>query len=367
MQRIYRLFALLLAVGFVATGCDSGSGIPDDLGQNTTISFERSALSAPEDTGSVSFAIVVNDPGFKEFTVELVRTGGTVSPGDVDAPESTTITFPESSTSGQTFTYTIDVSDDDLYNEGDETVTYELQSPSDAALGETTSFTFTVEENDIAEEPQTIDNARSQSLGASVTVRGVVTRKEGDNVFIQDESGPTGASGIVVRDTGDPDDPDDSGLSGAYDAGDIQPGDEIQATGELGAFSGLLQVSGDVSYIQIERDAEGLPAAQSVTVDELLTNGEDYESERLEITGLTIDADGDTEFGSNANYDASDASTTSSITLRVTDDSFYVDEPIPTSAVTFTGVLGQFNFGFGGAREPDTGYQLLPLAEGDLE
>ena len=363
MQRIYRLFALLLAVGFVATGCDSGSsGIPDDLGEGTTISFERAALSAPEDTGSVSFDIIVDDPGYKEFSVELVRTGGTVNPGDVDAPETTTITFPQSSTSGQAFTYTIDVTDDDLFEEGDETVTYELQAPSDASLGETTSFTFTVEENDIADEPQTIDNARSQSLGAMVTVRGVITRKEGSNVFIQDESGPTGASGIVVRDESD------GGVAESYDADDLQPGDEIQVTGELGAFSGLLQVSGDdVTYIQIERDAEDLPPAQEVTVDELTSNAEDYESERIEITGLTIDPDGDAEFGSNANYDATDASTASSITLRVTDDSFYAGEPIPTTAVTFTGVLGQFNFGFGGAREPDTGYQLLPLVEGDLE
>jgi uncharacterized protein YdeI (BOF family) len=365
MQRIYRLFALLLAVGFVAVGCDSGSGIPDDLGEGTTISFERSALSAPEDTGSVSFDIIVDDPGHKEFTVELVRTGGTVNPGDVDAPETTTITFPQSSTSGQAFPYTIEVTDDDLFNEGEETVTYELQNPSDASLGETTSFTFTVEENDVADDPQTIDNARSQSLGAMVTVRGVITRKEGSNVFIQDESGPTGASGIVVRDESE------NGVAESYDAGDLQPGDEIQVTGELGAFSGLLQVVGteemDVTYIRIERDADALPPAQSVTVDELINNGEDYESERIEITGLSIDPDGDTEFGSNANYDATDASTAASITLRVTDDSFYAGEPIPTTAVTFTGVLGQFNFGFGGAREPDTGYQLLPLVEGDLE
>lgn len=364
MQRIHRLLALLLAVGLVATGCDSSTGIPDDLGQSTTVSFERAELSAPEDIGdSVSFDIIVEDPGYKEFAVELVRTGGTANPDEVDAPETTTITFPQSTTSGQTFTYTIDVNDDNLFNEGDETVTYELQSPADASLGDITSFTFTIEENDIADEPQTIDNARSQSLGATVTVRGVVTRKEGSNVFIQDESGSTGVSGIVVRDQSD------GGVAEAYNAGDIQPGDEIQVTGELGAFSGLLQVSGaDVTYIQIERDAEGLPTPQTVTVADLLNGGgEDYESEWVTITDLIIDPDGDATFQDGTNYDITDSSTTNSAALRIIDESFYVGEPIPSSAVTFTGVVSQFNFGFGGARGPDDGYQLFAIVEGDLE
>ena len=361
MYTVYtRILVLLTAVALLAA-CDTGSA-PSDLGTNTTVSFSDATRTVSEDEGTVSFSVTVSDPGYKEFSVQLVRTSATLGADEFDAPETVTIDFPTSVTSGETFSYEIEVFDDDLYLEDDETITYELQSPSNASLGEASTFTLTVEDDDIVDPPQTIIDARQQSLGTEVTVRGIVTRKEGSNVFIQDESGPTGASGIVVRDG------DEGGLADAFDAGDIQPGDEIQATGELGAFSGLLQVSGDVSYVQIARDSQTLPPAQSVTVADLVNGGaEDYESELVRIEDLTIDPDGDTEFGENANYDATDASTTQDIAVRVTDDSFYAGQPVPTTAVTLTSVVGQFNFGFGGARGPDTGSQLLPLVEGDIQ
>lgn len=361
MYTVYTRIACLFAAVALLVGCDSGSA-PDDLGTNTTVSFTETSLTASESDGSVTFSVTVSDPGYQEFSAELVRTSTTLGPEEFSAPESISIDFPISVTTGEEFTYTIDLVDDDLFLEGDETITYELQSPSNASLGDAASFTLTVEEDDVVDPATPISTVREQALGAEVTVRGVVTRKEGGNVFIQDDSGTTGASGIIVRDT-------DDGLADAFDAGDIQPGDEIQATGELGAFSGLLQVSGDaVSYVQIARDSQDLPPAQSVTVADLVNGGaEDYESELVQITDLTIDAGGDTEFGSDANYDATDASTTQDITVRITDDSFYAGQPVPTSAVTVTSVVGQFNFGFGGARGPDTGYQLLPLVEGDIQ
>jgi len=356
-----RAFVLLAALAIFA-GCDSAS-VPNDVGSDSTVSFTSASETVSEDEGSVTFEVTVNDPGFTTFSVELVRSGGTLSTSDVDAPETMTIEFPESVTSGETRTFEIDINDDDFFDEGDETITYELQDGNGVNIGDTPSFTLTVQENDnIPTEDQgaeSIDNARAQSLGADVIVRGIVTRKDGSNIFIQDDSGPTGASGIVVR---------DEDLADAYDAGDIQPGDRIHAVGELGAFSGLLQVSGDVSFYELERDSYDTPAPQAVTVDDLLDGGaENYESELVTITDLTIDGDGSSTFEEDTNYDASDASTSSNITLRVIDDSFYVGESIPSSAVTYTGIVGQFNFGFGGARGPDTGYQLQPILDGDLE
>ena len=47
----------------------------------------------------------------------------------------------------------------------------------------------------------TINEARNQGVGTEVTVDGTVTRAFGNFVRFQDESGPTGASGLVVRQT----------------------------------------------------------------------------------------------------------------------------------------------------------------------
>lgn len=362
MINVYTRILVLFAAFALFAGCDSGS-VPSDVGNDSTVSFDTATATIAEDGGSITFDIVVNDPGFKAFTIDLVRTSSELSAADVDAPETTTIEFPESVTSGESRTFEIEINDDDFFDEGSETITYELQNGSGVGIGDVASFILTVEENDEipAEQAnaQAIANARAQALGADVIVRGIVTRKDGGNIFIQDESGDTGASGIVVR---------DFDLADAYDAGDIQPGDRIHVAGELDAFSGILQISGGVDFYELERDAYETPAPQSVTVDDLLDGGgELYESELVTIADLTVDGDGSSTFEDGTNYDATDASTTSDITLRIIDDSFYVGESIPTSAVTYTGIVGQFNFGFGGARGPDTGYQLQPILEGDLE
>ncbi len=205
----------------------------------------------------------------------------------------------------------------------------------------------------------TINQVRQESNGTSVFTLGVVTRVDGQNVFIQDESGPTGASGIVVRNGDLADDVRDGGI-------DPNPGDRIQVSGELGAFSGLLQISSNVQYT-VDQTGVGLPSPQSVSVSDLLNGGgEDYESELITISGLTVDGGGDSNFQGGKNYDATDSSG-DTVTLRISDNSFYVGEPIPGGSVTFEGVLSQFNGGFGGAREPDEGYQTLPLIDGDLE
>jgi uncharacterized protein YdeI (BOF family) len=360
MQRFHLSLFVLLLTGLVLAGCDSSTGIPDDLGSNSQVGFASSDTTVSEDAGTVTIDVTATDPGYKTFSVQAVLTDqGTLGPNDFDGPESVTLNFPQSTTSGGSQSFTVSIVDDNLFLEGDETVVYELQGADGVALSETTTFTLTVEDDDTVGAPQTIETARSQALGDAVTVRGIVLRKDGSNVFIQDDSGPTGASGIVVRD-GD--------LADAYEAGDIQPGDLLQAEGELGAFSGLLQVSGDVTYYELERDTQALPDPQTVTVADLLNGGgEDYESEWVTITDLTIDPDGDATFQDGTNYDVTDSSTMNSTALRIIDESFYVGEPIPSGAVTFTGVVGQFNFGFGGARGPDDGYQLFAIMEGDLE
>lgn len=360
MQSFYKPLLFLLAM-VVVVGCDSGT-VPADLGTSTSVTFTDNGAIVDEDAGTVEFEIRVTDPGFKPFSVQLAQVQNEFSGDEIDAPASMAIQFPESTTSGETRTFEIEIEDDNLFNEGDETIVYELTDNNNTALGDTTTFVLQVRENDVVADALPIAEARDRALGDSVAVRGVVTRKEGDNVFIQDDSGTDGATGIVVRDTGD------DGLADQFDDGDVQPGDLIQVSGDLGAFSGLIQVSSNVTFVQVERNTQGLPTPTTITVADVIDGGgEDYEGEYVTIAGVTIDPDGDETFGENANYDITDSSTSETTTMRITDDSFYNGEPIPTGTVTVTGVLSQFNFGFGGARGPDFGYQLIPLVDGEIE
>jgi hypothetical protein len=56
------------------------------------------------------------------------------------------------------------------------------------------------------------------------------------------------------------------------------------------------------------------------------------------------------------------------MTLRTPNagDTEIVGKDIPGGSFVFEGPLGQFNGGFDGADEPDSGYQLAPVARGDV-
>lgn len=201
-----------------------------------------------------------------------------------------------------------------------------------------------------------IAEARAQSDGTRVTVEGVFTRIEGSNARIQDPSGPTGASGIVVRsDT----------LEMNIEDGEVETGDRLRVTGTLDSYNNLKQINADqgpLSFEIVEEDA-GLPDAQNVSVAQFVENGEDYESELVRVEGLTIDPGGDDTFaagGSEGNYPVTGPNG-NTVTLRIPGGSFYGGEPIPEGEVTFEGVAGQFSFD-----DPDSGYQLLAIEEGAL-
>lgn len=223
-----------------------------------------------------------------------------------------------------------------------------------------------LEEGDVASPAQdaiTIAEVRNADIGTNVTTTGVFTRIEGSNARIQDTSGPTGASGIVVR---------ADALEEAVANGDVEAGDRLLVSGPVDEFNELLQLNddsdaGSVSFEVIEEGA-GLPDAQAVTVGEIATSGEDYESELVHIEGLTIDPDSDSDGdgifnggGAEGNYLANGPDG-NAITLRIPGDSFYAGQPIPEGAVTFEGVLGQFGTG-----DPASGYQLLAILDGAIQ
>jgi hypothetical protein len=186
-----------------------------------------------------------------------------------------------------------------------------------------------------------------------VTVEGIVTRAKGAFAYIQDET-----AGLAIRQP-----------AGAFfddvAAGTITEGTELLITGTLSAFRGLLQINED-DLTSYEVLGQGdVPDPQEITLDELISNGEEYESELVSVEGLTTDATG--TFSASTSYDVSDSTTPLSDNniLRVpnADDSDVDGTDIPADQFVFTGVVGQFTFD-----DPaTTGYQLLAIEESDIE
>ena len=211
---------------------------------------------------------------------------------------------------------------------------------------------------------QPINEARQQGTGSEVTVEGTVTRAYGDFVRLQDDSGPTGASAIVIRQT-------DGSNSADFQAdiadGTIQPGTTLEVTGATSAFYGLIQINNDDLAGYTVQGQGTPPAPQSVTLAELKQNGEDYESELLRLTGLRFSgASG--SFQNGTTYTVTDGDGTA-LEFRVQDaqETDLGGDPIPQGVFDYEGVLGQFHGQDLGSNPPDEGYQLIPVRASDLQ
>ncbi|WP_233992726.1 endonuclease [Salinibacter altiplanensis] len=189
----------------------------------------------------------------------------------------------------------------------------------------------------------TINEARQQGAESSVTVEGTVTRAYNDFVRLQDDTGPTGASALVVRQS-----------SGAFhddvQDGTISRGASIQVSGTLSEFNGLLQINGeDLSSHSVEGNP-GVPEPQDVTLSDIRTNGEDYESELVRITGIQFqDASG--AFDNQTSYTVMKGRETLTYRVQGTDETNFGGRPIPSGQFDYEGVTGEFQ----------GEYQLLPI------
>ena len=205
----------------------------------------------------------------------------------------------------------------------------------------------------------TIDEARSQGVGATVTVEGTVTRALGAYVRLQDNSGPTGASAIVIRQTSGP-------FNDDIADGTIAAGTQLQVSGEISEFpesNGVLQIDGSDLTDYTVQGPGSVPAPQEVSLATLRSNGEEYESELVTVSGASfLEAEG--AFSTNTSYTATDGSGTETfaqgtLTVRVqgTDESALGGEEIPAGTFDYTGVVGEF---YGQ-------YQLIPVQPSDIE
>src|SRR5690606_24535335 len=127
----------------------------------------------------------------------------------------------------------------------------------------------------------TIAEARAAGPGTTVTVEGTVTRAKGAFTYFQDAT-----AGLIIRQT-----------SGDFfdDVADgtITTGTRISVTGTLSEFRGLLQINqqnaeeNDLDSYSVVSQGNSV-SAQTITLQELIDNGEDYEAELVRVTGLTV-------------------------------------------------------------------------------
>lgn len=369
MLRRVRLAVLLLAVGALAIGCDGfETGTPpnsvvDETG--TVVQFADAGASVGEtDTATVRVELTTPQPIQSEISVEVLFAEPSSSAkredfGDAfsaDAPVrelTRTVTFPSGSDDGTVQSVAFTELEDDVppQEEGLETAIFKLQQLNDpsgvASLGERGRFDLLIGLLDI-------DGARRQgAAGNFIATQGIVTRAQGAFTRVQDETG-----GLVIRQTG-------GAFNEAVSSGDIRRGDLILVTGTTSFFSGLQQINEEeLSNFTVVSRNNSLPDPATLTVAEVLADGEQYESELVRVEGLTTDATG--SFGGSTSYTVSDG--TASMTLRTPNagDTEIVGAEIPSGTFVFEGPLGQFNGGFGGADAPDSGYQLAPVGRGDV-
>jgi phosphatidylserine/phosphatidylglycerophosphate/cardiolipin synthase-like enzyme len=164
-----------------------------------------------------------------------------------------------------------------------------------------------------------IATARTQPLGSTVTVRGVVTNGSELGIirYLQDAT-----AGIGLYDN-------------ANTAG-LQRGDSVEVTGVLFDFNGLLEIS-PITSINLISSGNNLPNTQTTTIPSL---GESLEGELVKINNVSFVNAGAT-FSGNQSYGFT--SGVQQATIYVRTGSPLIGQLIPFGAVNLTGVCSQFN------------------------
>lgn len=179
----------------------------------------------------------------------------------------------------------------------------------------------------------TISEARTKSIGTTVTVTGIVTNGSelGAIRYLQD-----GTAGIAAY--------------GYNELSSIKRGDSIVITGDLSDYNSLLEIS-PISSVNLISSNHPLPDPVVLTPSQL---SDTYEGQLVRIEHAVFDLAGQT-FAGKTNYSFTANGQTGEI--RISDNSSpLVGTVIPSGEVTITGLLGQYV----------NTYQVLPRDENDL-
>lgn len=374
MRFRFRLCAIvLLAAGTVLwAGCDSGGTAGADARIPSVQFASGGAGAVPTDT-TVNIDVTLSDSVGASVSVEVLYANGASSTnyGDIGGYDSLgttakTVTFSGDAGPGAQQSVEVGVVDADLSKGSKEAffALQKLESEGTVEIGEPREFSLSIGAKPIAEARAEGRQALINGNQVTVTIRGTVSRAFGGYARLQDDSGPTGASGMVIRQVG-------GGLTDQFQQdisdGVIQPGTELLLTGTLSQFSGLLQINGDdlSSYSVISQGNP--PEPQTVTLDDISApGGEDYMSELIRVEGLSfLDSDTSDTFQGGTTYTVMNAEGTEFMfRIQGSDETNIAGTPIPNGTFTYEGILGQFNV-FGGV-DADEGYQILPMQASDV-
>ena len=361
----------LIAVTVLWVGCDSsGTGVDS---ARPAVQFSSGGTGGVPTDSIVEMGVTLTDSVGAEVSVEVLFAAEASSAsladvgsfGESSTPPKETVEFPETAGPNATETLRVNIAEADL-SEGSKEAFFALQgleSEGNVEIGSPREFSLSIGAKPMAEARAEAREALRNDQQVTVTVRGTVTRAFGAFVRFQDDTGPTGASGLAIRQTfGELSEDFQQDIAD----GVIEPGTELLVSGSVSQFSGLLQINNeDLGSYDIVAQGEP-PAPQLVSLGDIMApDGEEYMSELLRVEGLSFpNASG--SFESGTTYTVEDEEGTS-FEFRVQDDdeTNVIGEPIPDGTFDYEGVLGQFNV-FSGV-DTDEGYQFIPVQPDDIQ
>ena len=143
---------------------------------------------------------------------------------------------------------------------------------------------------------------------------------------------------------------------------DLTVGDEVHVMGVTDEYNGKFEIIVESEDGVTNMGPGVLPAVQLITVSDLETNGEEYESELIQILSVGIVTGDWPDEGSSSNLTVTDDGSAMT-TMRIDSDTEIDGSPEPSWPQNVTGVAGQYDFS-----EPfDSGYQLMPRFITDFE
>ena len=191
-------------------------------------------------------------------------------------------------------------------------------------------FTFVIALSSLSIGAQTIQQVRNMSVGATVTVKGVVSNGSelGSIRYIQDAT-----AGIACY---------------GNNLSSVALGDSITATGVLFDFSGLLELSPTNSFTNHGPVTQNVPQVIPIT-----SAGEALEAQLVRIENVTFVQTGSFTAGNSTVQITNGANT---LDVRINGTTNIDGTAIPAGPVTITGLMGQFN----------ANYQIVPRSLSDI-
>ncbi|MBK0401798.1 lamin tail domain-containing protein [Adhaeribacter sp. BT258] len=319
-----------------------------------TVGFKTAAATVAENVtgGTHAVRVRITNPSTTAATSADVAlaTTGTATAGTDFTFTGSTLNWAAGDTTSRILTITIL---DDAILEQNETVVLTLSNPSTGVTLGTSSFTLTIQDNEVAPIPTytvaqiTTNNATTlqpDSLGVKVRVYGTLygenQRTTGLQLTLIDNTGGIGlftTSAAVVPATAPVE------------------GDSVYVVGTVGHFNGLTQISLDSIVVLANNRTLIQPAVVTVL-------NESTESELITLANPVslVDPNQWPTSSSAADVDVTDG--TNTYRLRVVPSSNLHTIPAPTGIFVVTGIGGQFD-----QTDPrDEGYQIIPRRLSDL-